>query len=161
MSQVAALVPSALQVAFLSGTSAVSIQHHLLQEVSATTLPSPYIAARVIHQQNDEVDVGDAFARLLLPCVRRRHFLQRPDQTIYPVVHASVTSVPVETARRPRLTMRTLMFEEARETANDSHELEGVAEGTYCVWTPPCKRQAPCPSAGRFEIFCLGESQRW
>ncbi|KHN34313.1 hypothetical protein glysoja_016641 [Glycine soja] len=73
-------------------------------------------------------------------------------------------TLPFEPRRR-RLPLRTLMFEEEeeRETVkiDSSNELYGVAEGTYCVWTPPCKRQAPCPSAGRFEIFCLGESQRW
>ncbi|RZB55998.1 hypothetical protein D0Y65_045305 [Glycine soja] len=61
------------------------------------------------------------------------------------VVHASATT---ETAphepRRRRLPLRTLMFEEEeeRETVkiDSSNELYGVAEGTYCVWTPPCKK---------------------
>ncbi|TKY55202.1 hypothetical protein E2542_SST19616 [Spatholobus suberectus] len=130
------------------------------------------IAARVIHevrsdpdhtlsdssQQNDnDVDVGDDFEFSFVP----RHpdsspvsaddiFCNGQIRPIYPLFHlnsvadADASSIPAETARRRRLPLRKLMFEE-RETVdptvvNDSDELDGVAAGTYCVWTPPCKK---------------------
>lgn len=54
----------------------------------------------------------------------------------------AVSTVPNETTRRRRLPLRTLMFEESETTAScssstdESVDLEGVAEGSYCVWNP-------------------------
>lgn len=60
-----------------------------------------------------------------------------------------VVSIPpadVETApRRRRLPLKTLM-------ADDGNELDGAATGTYCVWTPPCKKSSSTGSSS---------SKRW
>ncbi|KAK7330488.1 hypothetical protein VNO77_24683 [Canavalia gladiata] len=59
----------------------------------------------------------------------------------YPTFHTKLLN-DAETQplgpRPRRLPLRKLMFEE-QETVNNSNELDGVAPGTYCVWTPPCK----------------------
>ncbi|XP_061366832.1 uncharacterized protein LOC133309974 [Gastrolobium bilobum] len=81
---------------------------------------------------------------------------------IYPLFgrEASVSPVPTtngETAaaevgsRRRRLPLRKLMFEEG-ETENDGNELDGVAAGTYCEWTPRCKKSSSTGSSS---------SKRW
>ncbi|MCH91958.1 hypothetical protein A2U01_0012890, partial [Trifolium medium] len=57
-------------------------------------------------------------------------------------VVSSGSAVPNETTTRRRLPLRTLMFEENETTAScssstdESVDLEGVAEGSYCVWNP-------------------------
>jgi hypothetical protein len=57
-------------------------------------------------------------------------------------VVSSVSAVPNETTTRRRLPLRTLMFEESETTAScssstdESVDLEGVPEGSYCVWNP-------------------------
>lgn len=58
-------------------------------------------------------------------------------------VVSSVSPVPNETTTRRRLPLRTLMFEESSEatascssSTDESVDLEGVAEGSYCVWNP-------------------------
>lgn len=58
-------------------------------------------------------------------------------------VVSSVSPVPEETTTRRRLPLRTLMFEESSEatascssSTDESVDLEGVAEGSYCVWNP-------------------------
>lgn len=53
------------------------------------------------------------------------------------VVYAETTE-PV--ARPRRLPLRELMFEERDKVNDKNNDLDGVAEGTYCVWTPPCKK---------------------
>lgn len=59
------------------------------------------------------------------------------------VVVSSVSPVPEETTTRRRLPLRTLMFEESSEatascssSTDESIDLEGIAEGSYCVWNP-------------------------
>ncbi|GAU49833.1 hypothetical protein TSUD_134590 [Trifolium subterraneum] len=57
-------------------------------------------------------------------------------------VVSSISVVPNETPTRRRLPLRTLMFEENETTAScssstdESVDLEGIAEGSYCVWNP-------------------------
>lgn len=58
-------------------------------------------------------------------------------------VVSSVSPVPNETTTRRRLPLRTLMFEESSEatascssSTDESIDLEGVVEGSYCVWNP-------------------------
>ncbi|OIW00329.1 hypothetical protein TanjilG_27580 [Lupinus angustifolius] len=62
-----------------------------------------------------------------------------------------VVSVPETTSLPPRrLPLRKLMFEEERgdscsassDESNEVNELIGVPEGSYCVWTPPCKKKS-------------------
>lgn len=58
-----------------------------------------------------------------------------------PNTTSGTAATPEGTVRRRRLPLRKLMFEEG-ETAScssstdESVDLEGVAEGAYCVWTP-------------------------
>ncbi|CAJ2642141.1 uncharacterized protein LOC123915799 [Trifolium pratense] len=55
-------------------------------------------------------------------------------------VVSSISAVPNETTTRRRLPLRTLMFEESETTCSsstdESVDLEGIAEGSYCVWNP-------------------------
>ncbi|KAG5039561.1 hypothetical protein JHK85_012037 [Glycine max] len=114
---------------------------------------------RRVNEQNDDVDVSDDFEFSSVsrhtdssPVSADDIFFNGQIIPIYPPFHqndafvadASVTTQTAPLgARRRRLPLRTLMFEEEeRETVNidSSNELHGVAEGTYCVWTPPCKK---------------------
>ncbi|KAK8471333.1 hypothetical protein PHAVU_003G200400 [Phaseolus vulgaris] len=132
-----------------------------------------HIATRVVHelrsdtedtrcQQNDDVDHGDDFEFSFVfghtdssPVSADDIFCNGQIIPIYPpfhhnpVPHSSVTSIPVQTTRRPRLPLKTLMLEE-RETADGNNQLQGVAEGTYCVWTPPRKKTNSSPKRWRF-----------
>ncbi|CAJ1943868.1 unnamed protein product [Sphenostylis stenocarpa] len=136
-----------------------------------------HIATRVVHElrsdptrtlcqqndnpyQTDNVDAADDFEFSFVfrhtdssPVSADDIFYNGQIRPFYPsfhqntVAHSSVTSLPVENSRRQRLSLKTLMLEE-RETINNN-ELEGLAEGTYCVWTPPCKKKSSSPKRWR------------
>ncbi|XP_047159956.1 uncharacterized protein LOC124830324 [Vigna umbellata] len=114
-------------------------------------------------QQNDDADPVDDFEFSFVfghtdssPASADDIFCNGQIRPFYPPFHHdpaphlfSATSLPLETTRRPRLPLKTLMLEE-RETVDGSNDLEGVAEGTYCVWTPPCKKTSASPKRWRF-----------
>ncbi|CAJ1975140.1 unnamed protein product [Sphenostylis stenocarpa] len=109
-------------------------------------------------EQNDEDDFEFEFAfvsrDLASPVSADDIFYNGQIKPMYPIfgvpAHDDVLSVPNTTntaatpegtARRRRLPLRKLMFEEGETTScssstDESVDLEGVAEGAYCVWTP-------------------------
>ncbi|QCD81074.1 uncharacterized protein LOC114179787 [Vigna unguiculata] len=131
----------------------------------------PHIATRVVHElrsdiddtlckQNDDVDLVDDFEFSFghtdsSPVSADDIFCNGQIRPFYAPLHrdaashSSVTSIPVKTTSRPRVPLKTLMLEE-RETVGGNNDLEGVAEGTYCVWTPPCKKTTASAKRWRF-----------
>jgi len=129
------------------------------------------IATRVIHelrsdtentlcQQNDAVDHGDDFDFSFVFGHTDSSLVSADDIfcngqiiPIYPPFHHRPlhhSSVTVETTTLPpRLPLKTLMLAE-RKAAVGKNELEGVAEGTYCVWTPPRKKTSSSSKRWRF-----------
>ncbi|KAL5064646.1 hypothetical protein RYX36_026383 [Vicia faba] len=68
------------------------------------------------------------------------------DQSLLNGVVSRSHVLPETALRRRRLPLKKLMEEDG-----EGKELDGVAAGTYCVWTPPCKKSS---SAG-------SNSKRW
>ncbi|CAL5198261.1 unnamed protein product [Lathyrus oleraceus] len=68
------------------------------------------------------------------------------DQSLLNGVVSRSPVLPETVPRRRRLPLKKLM-----EDDGEGKELDGVAAGTYCVWTPPCKKSSSAES----------ESKRW
>lgn len=68
------------------------------------------------------------------------------DQSLLNGVVSRSHDLPETAPRRRRLPLKKLM-----ENDGEGKELDGVAEGTYCVWTPPCKKSSSTGS----------ETKRW
>ncbi|XP_058733680.1 uncharacterized protein LOC131622365 [Vicia villosa] len=68
------------------------------------------------------------------------------DQSLLNGVVSRSHDLPETAPRRRRLPLKKLMEDEG-----EGKELDGVAAGTYCVWTPPCKKSSSTGS----------EAKRW
>ncbi|KAE9610073.1 hypothetical protein Lal_00006356 [Lupinus albus] len=127
------------------------------------------IAARVIHQlttlgdhSNENDDEEDDFEFALLsgdhnssPVSADDIFSNGHIRQTYPLFDRTllyddvvrVTNTPSPPPRR-RLPLRKLMMEEeggdscSASSSDDSNELNGVPQGTYCVWTPPVNKKS-------------------
>ncbi|RDY06879.1 hypothetical protein CR513_09073, partial [Mucuna pruriens] len=104
-------------------------------------------------EENDDFEFAFVSRDLASPVSADDIFYNGQIRPMYPIfgvpLNGAVSPVSVVpnidttegTVRRRRLPLRKLMFEEG-ETAScssstdDSVDLEGVAEGAYCVWTP-------------------------
>ncbi|KAK7265688.1 hypothetical protein RJT34_33311 [Clitoria ternatea] len=105
--------------------------HGPMEALPSSSSPSfsfTHIAARVIH---DDEDFQFSFVSNSSLVAADDIFYNGHILPSYPLPQTTPPHPPPR-----RLPLRDLMFQD-RETRNDLH---GVAEGTYCVWTPPSKK---------------------